>query len=246
MKINNLTVKKNEKIILNNLNLTLEEGKTHIIMGPNGSGKTTLSYTLAGHPDCLVSNGYIEYKDKNLLELSIEERSLNGIYLAPQYPVVIEGLSHAAVLKESINIKRKFLNLNEIDEFDFLKLLKQKAQEYKFDPKDYIRHSFNSGYSGGEKKRNEMLQISLLNPDFIILDEIDSGLDIEMMDFIAQKIKEHQNQNKTILLITHYPDFANLINPDFVHILKNGSILTTGDKYLLEKIHQNGFGDFNV
>ena len=149
MKINNLTVKKNEKIILNNLNLTLEEGKTHIIMGPNGSGKTTLSYTLAGHPDCFVANGNIEYKNKNLLELSIEERSLNGIYLAPQYPVVIEGLSHAAVLKESINIKRKFLNLNEIDEFDFLKLLKQKAQEYKFDPKDYIRHSFNSGYSGG-------------------------------------------------------------------------------------------------
>ena len=222
----------------------------HIFL-TNSNEQETFAKLLQLLPSYGFKNFVISQNTNKKFQLPIgvyffQERSLNGIYLAPQYPVVIEGLSHAAVLKESINIKRKFLNLNEIDEFDFLKLLKQKAQEYKFDPKDYIRHSFNSGYSGGEKKRNEMLQISLLNPDFIILDEIDSGLDIEMMDFIAQKIKEHQNQNKTILLITHYPDFANLINPDFVHILKNGSILTTGDKYLLEKIHQNGFGDFNV
>lgn len=244
MKIENLTVSKSNKIILNSLNASFEPGIIHAIMGPNGSGKTTLSYTVAGHPDCEVSEGNIVYNNESLLDMEVHERSILGIHLAPQYPSVIEGLSHAAFLKEAINIRRNNQNLDSLDEFEFLKLLKKTAQDFNFDPKEYIRHSLNSGYSGGEKKRNEILQISLLKPKFIILDEIDSGLDIEAMKNIAQFINKYIQPNVTILAITHYPDFARLLNAQKVHIIKGGKIVKTDGIEIVKQIEDNGFGDF--
>lgn len=242
MNINNLTVKKNEKTILNNLSANFEKGKIHIIMGPNGSGKSTLSYTLAGHPDCIIQSGQIYYNEKDLTEMPIEERSLEGIYLAPQYPPVIEGLSHAAFLKESINIRRKFKNLEPIDDFQFLKELRAIAKNFSFDEKQYPRQSLNQGFSGGEKKRNEILQIQLLQPDFIILDEIDSGLDIEAMKKIADYINNYKQENKTLIVITHYPNFAQLLDVDFVHIIKDGKVIAKDTKNIIEQIVEHGFG----
>lgn len=244
MKIQNLTVAKSNKTILNSLDAYFAPGKIHAIMGPNGSGKTTLSYTIAGHPDCEVISGEIIYEEKSLKDLEVHERSLHGIHLCPQYPSVIDGLSHAAFLKEAINVRRHNQNLEALDEFEFLKLLKQKAEEFKFNPKEYIRHSLNSGYSGGEKKRNEILQIALLNPKFIILDEIDSGLDIEAMKYIGNFINEYIKPDVTILAITHYPEFARLLNAEEVHIIKSGKIVKTGDIELVKSIESNGFGDF--
>lgn len=244
MRIQNLTVAKSNKIILNNLNAYFEPGKIHAIMGPNGSGKTTLSYTIAGHPDCEVVSGDIIYKEQSVKELEVHERSLLGVHLCPQYPSVIDGLSHAAFLKEAINVRRNHENLEALDEFQFLKLLKQKAEQFQFNPKDYIRHSLNSGYSGGEKKRNEILQISLLNPKFIILDEIDSGLDIEAMKYIGNFINQYIQSDVTILAITHYPEFARLLNAAEVHIIKQGKIVKTGSIDLVKSIEANGFGDF--
>lgn len=244
MKIQNLTVAKSNKTILNGLNAHFEPGQIHAIMGPNGSGKTTLSYTIAGHPDCDILSGRIDYQGKSLTDLDVHERSLLGVHLCPQYPSVIEGLSHAAFLKEALNIRRHSQNLEPLDEFEFLKLLKQKASDFKFEPKDYIRHSLNSGYSGGEKKRNEILQISILNPNFIILDEIDSGLDIEAMKYIGNFINNYLNPNVTILVITHYPEFARLLNAQKVHIIKSGQIVKTDDIEIVKHIELNGFGDF--
>lgn len=243
MEIKNLKVSKSNKIILDNMNAVFEPGQIHAIMGPNGSGKTTLSYTIAGHPDCEVLDGSILYKDIDLLNLSVDKRSLSGIFLAPQYPSVIEGLSHAAFLKEAINVKRNLNNQDPLDEFEFLTLLRKTATEFNFDPKEYIRHSLNSGYSGGEKKRNEILQISLLKPEFIILDEIDSGLDIEAMKNIAKFINSYLTPNVTILAITHYPNFAKLLNSQKVHILKQGKIVRSEDISIVDKIETNGFGD---
>ena len=245
MNINNLTVKKNDKTILNNLSTTFEEGKIHIIMGPNGSGKSTLSYTLAGHPDCLIQSGQIYYREKELTEIPIEERALEGIYLAPQYPPVIEGLSHAAFLKESINVRRKFNNLEPLDDFEFLKELRSIAKEFSFDEKQYPRQSLNQGFSGGEKKRNEILQIHLLKPNFVILDEIDSGLDIEAMKKIANYINNYKKENKTLVIITHYPNFAQLLDVDFVHIIKDGKVVLKDTKEVIEQVVEHGFGGIN-
>lgn len=243
MKIENLIVNKDGKTILNNMNAQFEEGLIHIIMGPNGSGKSTLSNTIAGNPDCDVVSGSITYNEANLLEQEVHERALHGIYLAPQYPPVIEGLSHAAFLKETMNVRRLAKGEEALDDFEFLKMLRNKAEEYSFERKQYPRQSLNQGFSGGEKKRNEILQISLLQPSFIILDEIDSGLDIEAMKTIAQFIVNYKQPHTTIIAITHYPQFAQLLQADRVHVLKNGKISMTGDSSLIEKIEQNGFGE---
>lgn len=244
MKINNLTVKKGGKDILKALNAEFAPGQIHIIMGPNGSGKSTLSYSIAGHPDCEVVSGDIQYHEHDILQQEVHERAISGIYLAPQYPPAIPGLSHAALLKESINVRRQAQGLEPMDEFELLKLLRSKAQEYQFDSKGYPRQSFNEGFSGGEKKRNEILQISLLNPDFVILDEIDSGLDIEAMKRIASFIKNYVNEQRTVIVITHYPQFAELIDAQQVHVLKNGQVVHSGDKSLVHDISEHGFGRF--
>lgn len=244
MKINNLNVEKTGTVILKNLTAEFEKGKIHIIMGPNGCGKSTLSNSIVGHPDCIINSGEILYNNENILPLKVHEKALKGIYLSPQYPPVIEGLSHAALLKESLNVRRQANGQEPIDDFEFLKQLRLKATEYNFDSKTYPRQSLNSGFSGGEKKRNEILQISLLNPDFIILDEIDSGLDIEAMKKIASFINNYINHERTIIIITHYTQFALLVGGDKIHIMKNGEIVQTGESDLLQKIDNNGFGDF--
>ena len=244
MKITNLNVSKSGKQILKNLNAEFEPGLIHAIMGPNGSGKTTLSYSIAGHPDCEIKSGQIEYNGIEILNKAVHERSIEGVYLAPQYPSVIEGLSHAAFLKEAINVRRNHNSLDPLDEFEFLKLLKERAKLFNFEPKEYIRHSLNSGYSGGEKKRNEILQISLLEPKFIILDELDSGLDIESMKSIASFINSYMSPTITIIAITHYPNFARLLNTSKVHILKSGQLVKTGDINLVSEIENSGFGGF--
>lgn len=242
MIINNLHVKKSDKKILNGINLNIESG-IHVLMGPNGCGKTTLGYTITGHQDCEVLDGEILYKDENILGKEIYERSIAGIYLAPQYPPVIEGLSPASLLKTAMNIRLESQGKEALDEFDFLKKLRQAASEFGFEPKTYLRNSLNNGFSGGEKKRNEMLQISLLNPDFVILDEIDSGLDIEAMHKFSTIIKE-MGKTKTILLVTHYPSFAQLVNANHVHIMKNGQIVSSGDISLAQEVETNGFTNF--
>ncbi len=246
MKITNLTANKLGTPILKNLTLDLEEGKTHIIMGPNGSGKSTLTQAITGHPDVEIESGSIIYNDKNFIDLEIEERSLLGLYLAPQYPPVIEGLSHAAFLKEATNVRLDYEGKEPVDDFQFLKKLDKSAKQFNFEHRNYAKTSLNNGFSGGEKKRNEMLQISLLNPNFVILDEIDSGLDIEAMSMIAEFIVHYQKQkpNRTTLIITHYPQFAELLQADYIHILKNGSIVKTGDYSLVDTIVKDGFGGF--
>lgn len=242
MKIKNLTVKKAEKEVLKNVSLEIIPNTINVIMGTNGCGKTTLSNTVVGNPDCEVLSGEISYNNLNLIDMEPFEIALNGVYLSPQNPVEINGLSHAAFLKHAMNAKRKFQGLDEIDEFEFLKTLREKAKEFNFNPKEYIKHSFNVGYSGGEKKRNEMLQISLLQPDFIILDEVDSGLDLDMMKKIKNFLLEYKNQNKTILMVTHNPKFIEDMPIDKVFLMKNGEIKKEGGKDLIEYVEKNGFG----
>lgn len=244
MKIQNLTVKKSDKVIINDLSVDFSTGKIHAIMGPNGCGKTTLSNTIVKHPDCHIEQGRIMFKNKELNHLDIEMIALEGVYLAPQYPIVINGLSHAAFIKEALNAKRKHQGQNPIDEFEFIKILKSKAQEFGFNSKEYIKHSLNFGYSGGEKKKNEMIQISMLSPDFIILDEIDSGLDIEAIKKVVEFIKNYMKPDVTVLAITHHPSFAKSLNADFVHIMKAGKIVKTGSLDLVDIVEKNGFGEF--
>lgn len=244
MKIDNLNVKKGEKHILKDLQVEFEENKIHILMGQNGCGKSTLVNTIAGHPDCEVLSGQVIFNSQNLLDLEVHERALTGIYLSPQYPPSIEGLSHATLLKESLNARQLFNNQEEIDSFQFLKTLRKSAERFSFDSKNYPKQSFNSGFSGGEKKRNEVLQIDLLQPKFVFMDEIDSGLDIEAMKNIADFIKQYKKSGHTLVVITHYPNFAQLIEADYFHVMKEGKIAQTGGQELLEQVMSSGFKEF--
>lgn len=244
MKIYNLNVKKGDKHILKDLSIEFEENKIHILMGQNGCGKSTLVNTIAGHPDCEVLSGEILFNADNLINLEVHERALRGIYLSPQYPPVIEGLSHATLLKESLNARKLFNQEDEVDSFQFLKSLRKSAEKFSFDSKNYPKQSFNSGFSGGEKKRNEVLQIDLLQPKFVFMDEIDSGLDIEAMNNIAQFIKSYKQSGHTLVIITHYPNFAQLIEADYFHVMKEGKIAKSGGQELLETVISTGFKEF--
>lgn len=245
MKISNLTVKKGEKTILNKLDLNIQEGAIHVIMGPNGSGKSTFLSTIAGAEDCEVLSGKISFKGENILDKEINERALDGIHLSVQYPPVIEGLSNSVFLQEAINVRYKHAGKPPVDAYKIYKAINTFAKKYNF-PESYYKNNFNVGLSGGEKKRNEILQIDLLQPDFVMLDEIDSGLDIEVMTMIGQFIKDYVKQDtpKTVVIITHYPTFAQALNPSFVHILRDGQIVKTGDASLIEDVTKNGFGGF--
>lgn len=232
----------NQESILKGLSLDIKNGETHVIMGTNGAGKSTLVQTLAGYPNYEVKKGSITYNNENLIEDDITQRALKGLYLAPQYPPSITGLAHASFLKEAMNAKRKYEQKDELSSVEVLKLIKTKIKEFSFDD-SYISRSLNDGFSGGERKRNEMLQISLLEPQLILLDEIDSGLDLSMMQIIANFINSFKQANRSFLIVTHYPQFAKLINPNYIHILKNGkSILSTNEVLAtLENIEANGF-----
>ncbi len=226
--------------ILNGLSLTVNAGEVHAIMGPNGSGKSTLAQVVAGHADYEVTDGSVTFNGKNLLELEPEERAREGIFLGFQYPVEIPGVNNAYLLKAAINAKRKHAGLEEIDAFEFLKAAREKMATLGMDPK-FLNRGVNEGFSGGEKKRNEILQMAMLEPELAILDETDSGLDIDALKAVAKGVNALRNPDRAIVLVTHYQRLLDYIEPDFVHVLSQGRIVKSGDKSLALELEEKGY-----
>ena len=226
--------------ILRGLTLSVNAGEVHAIMGPNGSGKSTLAQVVAGHQDYVVTAGSITYLGKDLLELEAEERAREGIFLGFQYPVEIPGVNNAYLLKAAVNAKRKHQGLDEIDAFEFLKLAKEKMALLGMDPK-FLNRGVNEGFSGGEKKRNEILQMAMLEPSLAILDETDSGLDIDALRAVAEGVNSLRRPDRAIILVTHYQRLLDYIEPDHVHVLSEGRIVQSGDKSLALKLEEKGY-----
>ncbi len=226
--------------ILRGLTLSVNAGEVHAIMGPNGSGKSTLAQVIAGHQDYVVTAGSITYQGKDLLELEAEERAREGIFLGFQYPVEIPGVNNAYLLKAAVNAKRKHQGLDEIDAFEFLKLAKEKMALLGMDPK-FLNRGVNEGFSGGEKKRNEILQMAMLEPSLAILDETDSGLDIDALRAVAEGVNSLRRPDRAIILVTHYQRLLDYIEPDHVHVLSEGRIVQSGDKSLALKLEEKGY-----
>ena len=239
LKINNLTAKIENKSILNGLNLEVKPGEIHAIMGPNGSGKSTLANILSGKKGYEIS-GEINYQDKDLFKLAIEERAHKGLFLAFQYPLEIPGVRTSNFLKTSLNAIRKSNGKKELDALEFLKIVKTKAAELKIDEKTLDRQ-LNVGFSGGEKKKNEILQMSLFEPKMVILDETDSGLDIDALKIVANGVNTLRNNERSFLIITHYQRLLDYIKPDFVHVLMNGKIAKTGCSDLALELEKVGY-----
>jgi len=242
LNIKNIHTSINETKILNGLSLEISPGEVHAIMGPNGSGKSTLAKVLAGQDDCEVTEGEIQYKGENLLDLSIEERSREGIFVGFQYPVEIPGLNNSQFLRASINAKRKHKEEEEMSAVDFLKLARETIEKLEI-PQTFLNRGVNEGFSGGEKKRNEIFQMTMLNPEIAILDETDSGLDIDALKIVARGVNEFKSESKAIILITHYQRLLDYIEPDYVHVLSNGKIIESGEKSLAQRLEQTGYKD---
>ena len=240
LNINNLKASIGDKDILKGLSLSINKGEVHALMGPNGSGKSTLSYVLSGKDKYEVNEGTIDFKGKNLLNMNVEERANNGLFLAFQYPMEIPGVQTSFFLRTAINAKRKFNNLPELDALEFAKLLKLKAQELNINP-DMLKRDLNVDYSGGEKKKQEILQLSMLNPDLAILDETDSGLDIDALRIVSEGVNKARNKENSFLVITHYQRLLNYIKPDFVHIIADGKIVKSGDYLLALELEEQGY-----
>lgn len=242
LSVKNLTANVEGKQILNGLNLEIKAGEVHAIMGQNGSGKSTFSKVLAGHPAYEVTGGEITFLGQNLLELEPENRALEGIFLAFQYPIEIPGVSNLDFLRVSYNSKRKHQGLEELDAFDFDELVREKMEIVKMRD-EFLDRSVNEGFSGGEKKRNEILQMALLEPRLALLDETDSGLDIDALRIVANGVNELSNENNSLLVITHYQRLLNYIVPDFVHVMSEGRIIKTGPKELALELEEQGYDD---
>jgi Fe-S cluster assembly ATP-binding protein len=240
LSIKDLYVDVGNTSIVNGLNLEIKSGETHAIMGPNGSGKSTLAKTIAGHPDYKIRSGEIIYLGQNLNDLSIEERSNLGVFLGFQYPIEIPGLSNTAFLKAAINAKRKYNGLDELSASDFLVDLKEKSRMVDIE-QSFLSRGVNEGFSGGEKKRNEILQMLMLEPVLSILDETDSGLDIDSMKVVASGVNAFRNENSASLIITHYERLLNYITPNYVHVFHNGAIIKTGDIQLAKDLEERGY-----
>jgi len=239
LQIKNLKAKIDNKEILKGLNLKIKPGEVHAIMGPNGSGKSTLSNVLSGKKGYTVS-GDVTYFNENLLDLEIEERAHKGIFLAFQYPLEIPGVNTNIFLKTSLNAIKKAKGEKELDAIEFLKLVKQKASELKFDEK-ILSRQLNVGFSGGEKKKNEILQMSILNPKLSILDETDSGLDIDALKVVSEGVNALRSKESSFLIITHYQRLLEYIKPDFVHVLINGQIVKSGGSELAFELENKGY-----
>ncbi len=238
--IKNLYAKVEGKEILKGINLDIKAGEIHAIMGPNGSGKSTLANVLAGNKGYEVTEGEIFFEGKNLLEMEPEERAREGVFLAFQYPVEIPGVSNATFLKTAINEKRKYLNLPELTPKEFLDLMKEKSKILGIDD-SLISRSVNVGFSGGEKKRNEIFQLLMLEPKLAILDETDSGLDIDALKIVANGVNVFHNDQNAVIVVTHYQRLLNYIIPDYVHVLYKGKIIKSGGKELALELEEKGY-----
>lgn len=240
LKIENLWASVNGNIILKGINLEIGFGQVHAIMGPNGTGKSTLANILVGKSGYEVIDGRVEFLGGNLLELEPEDRARIGIFLAFQYPVEIPGVTNANFLKTALNEVRKYRNLEPLDAFDFLQLMKEKAQLVGLDP-SFLNRNVNEGFSGGEKKRNEIFQLAMLEPKLSILDETDSGLDIDALKIVANGVNTLRSTDNSFLIITHYQRLLNYIIPDFVHVMYDGKIVKSGTKELAVELETRGY-----
>tara|TARA_Y100000991_G_C21953811_1_gene341083 strand:- start:608 stop:1354 length:747 start_codon:yes stop_codon:yes gene_type:complete len=244
LEIKNLHVSIEEKKIIKGLNLTINKGEVHALMGPNGSGKSTLSYVLSGKDKYEIDDGTIEYNEKNLLELDVDERANEGLFLAFQYPMEIPGVQTSFFLKTAINSKRKYLGHSEMDALEFAKLMKSKAEELNINT-EMLKRDLNVNYSGGEKKKQEILQMSMLSPKMAILDETDSGLDIDALRIVSEGVNKLRSKENSFLVITHYQRLLNYIKPDFVHIIADGRIVKSGDYSLALELEEKGYEEIS-
>lgn len=243
LEVKNLCARVPEKEIIKGLNLTINKGEVHALMGPNGAGKSTLSYVLAGKPDYEVTSGSAEFKGQNLLALKPEERAWLGLFLSMQAPVAISGVNCSSFLKHAVNAKRKAMNLPELDAAEFLKLLRSKAKELNISG-EMLKREMNVGFSGGEKKRLEALQMSLLEPALAILDETDSGLDVDAIKIVAESVNRLRTNDTSLLVITHHVKLLTYLQPDYVHVYADGHIICSGDMSLAQEIENNGYTQF--
>jgi Fe-S cluster assembly ATP-binding protein len=240
LEIENLEATIADTPILHGLSLSVGAGEVHAIMGPNGSGKSTLAQVIAGHEDYKVTGGSVRFDGEDLLELAPEERARRGIFLGFQYPVEIPGVNNAYLLKAAVNAKRSYNGENEIDAFEFLKLAREKMKLLEMDP-SFLNRGVNEGFSGGEKKRNEILQMAMLEPRLAILDETDSGLDIDALKAVAKGVNALRSPDRSIILVTHYQRLLDYIVPDHVHVLSKGRIVRAGDKTLAMELEERGY-----
>lgn len=241
LEIRELVARVEGKQILNGLNLSIKPGEVHAIMGPNGAGKSTLGNVLTGRDGYEVISGEVLFNGKNLFELEVEERAREGLFLAFQYPVEIPGVSNMEFLKASVDARRKHLGLPELSSFDFMKLARESTQKVNLDPA-FLKRGVNEGFSGGEKKRNEILQMMLLEPSLCILDETDSGLDIDALQVVAAGVNAMRSADRSFIVVTHYQRLLDYIVPDYVHVLAGGKIVRTGDKELAKELEAKGYG----
>lgn len=240
LEIKDLHVKIEDKEILKGVTLTINPGEVHSIMGPNGSGKSTLSQVLAGRESYKVTSGSITFKGKNLLELAPEQRACEGIFMAFQYPVEIPGVANTYLLREALNSRRKYQGLEPLKHVEFIKTVKEKMKNLKID-ESMLNRSVNEGFSGGEKKRNEIFQMQVLEPELCILDETDSGLDIDALQVVADGINSMRNSKRSFIIITHYQRLLNYVVPDYVHVLIDGKIEKSGNKELALELEEKGY-----
>ena len=244
LELKNLNAQINDTEIIKNFSLDINEGEIHVIMGPNGSGKSTLSKVLAGHPSYDVTSGEIKFINKNLLDLKPEERSHEGLFLAFQYPIEIAGVTNYDFLRIAYNEKQNYLNKQELDPIEFMTLINELLDKLKM-RHEFLNRNLNEGFSGGEKKRNEILQMLLLNPKLVSLDESDSGLDVDALKIICEGITKNLEKDSSLIVITHYPRILDYLKPNKVHIMRDGKIIKTGNTELVEQLEKDGYKSFD-